>query len=196
MGGDIYPSDILRPWPEDRKSMPVRKRLPGVPDPENLLNELLAVIDGSKQRKRERAREGFAAARERRKRAARERAEQRLEAAQRREKEERRLRLESRGMPVHVLALNVMEPGKWYGTGDVERLAGIGRGVKVKLLQKLWPDRLVTRRLNPNYTGEVINPYRIHAGEIVEPKWLYSITPAGEAERERWRAMIQSADRG
>jgi hypothetical protein len=73
--------------------------------------------------------------------------------------------------------LAVMEPGKWYGRGDVVRMVGLERYARDKISIVAHQKGAVQRRRNPAWTP-------IRFGEPAEPLWLYRLTPYGEAWRE------------
>jgi hypothetical protein len=81
--------------------------------------------------------------------------------------------------------LQVMQPGEWYGAGDLVRAVGAGRDARCKLGQVLLPRRRVERARNPAWSTAPINPWRIMAGEVREPKWLYRLTGTTVSEAAR-----------
>lgn len=87
------------------------------------------------------------------------------------------------GARAHDRMLRRMVPGEWYGQRDIVRLAGCGREWSSKVHQVLRPQGLVERARNPAWRGP-LNPLRIMAGEMPEPKYVYRLTAKGEAMRE------------
>lgn len=86
--------------------------------------------------------------------------------------------------PIADRMLRAMEPGKWYGMGDLMRLAGTDRSGRSKVHQVLKAGGWIEKAANPRYAGPV-NPFRIiEMGEEPEPKHLYRLTQAGEVRRE------------
>jgi hypothetical protein len=83
--------------------------------------------------------------------------------------------------------ITALEPGAWFGAVDIARLTGLAvRSVRAILKQKLLPEGLVARGRNPDWVGNTRN---------VEPERLWSLTPAGELERERVRAPTLAGER-
>jgi hypothetical protein len=77
-----------------------------------------------------------------------------------------------------------MEPGSWYGVGDITRALGEPRSSRGVVQQVLLPRGLVRRARNPA-RGVRLNPWQIMAGGDQEPDWLYRLTEKGEAYRSR-----------
>jgi len=74
----------------------------------------------------------------------------------------------------------VMEPGKWYGRDDLRRAVGRSQDGRWKV-REMFVAGLLARAQNPAWRGTV-NPWEAMAG-LAEPKWLYRLTPMGEALR-------------
>lgn len=75
-----------------------------------------------------------------------------------------------------------MEPGGWYGRGDLIRFAGVGRYARGKVQQYLLARGYVERARNPEWR-RLPAPSEIMAGAEVEPEFLYRLTARGEMER-------------
>lgn len=87
--------------------------------------------------------------------------------------------------------LRVMEPGKWYGMGDVARLAGIDRTGRGKVHQVLLRRKWVEQARNPGWSAQIPNPWEIHSGAEPQPKNLYRLTEAGLQVRNRLAKTVK-----
>lgn len=80
--------------------------------------------------------------------------------------------------------LRVMEPGAWYGMGDVMRLAGAARHERGKLHQVLVKRGWVEKVQNPAWSGSIPSPWEIEAGAEPHPQHLYRLTGDGLARKQ------------
>jgi hypothetical protein len=72
--------------------------------------------------------------------------------------------------------VRVMEPGCWYGRGDLMHMAGFGPNTRGEIVRTLQANALAERvRYSKAGQGPSHNP---------EPWWLYKLTPKGEALRD------------
>jgi hypothetical protein len=88
--------------------------------------------------------------------------------------------------PGHDIAsrmIRAMEPGKYYGMGDIMRLAGAARHERGKVRQVLVKRRWVEMTRNASYSGRNLNPWEIMGGAEPEPETLYRLTEVGLARR-------------
>jgi hypothetical protein len=159
-------------------------RCPWNPDPETILADVLAAQDDRRRpgdsmlvRVRIAMAEGRARAKRERQRAARNRcyARQRARGTKYGAKS---------GWSIADRMIRIMEPGKWYGVGDLARALGEPRSSRAKMTQVLVPRGLVMRARNPA-RREKLDPWKILAGREQEPDWLYRLTEAGEAYRAK-----------
>ncbi|MEY9506929.1 alkylated DNA nucleotide flippase Atl1 [Bradyrhizobium diazoefficiens] len=79
--------------------------------------------------------------------------------------------------------LKAMEPGKYYGMGDLVRLIGEGRAARAKVHQVLVRRKWVEKARNPHWSGVVPSPDEIEAGAEPHPQHLYRLTEAGFLHR-------------
>lgn len=72
--------------------------------------------------------------------------------------------------------VRAMEPGEWYGMGDIARAAGVGREARGKVVQRLIPLGLIeaAENVDANHGPQKANE---------PPAKLYRLTAAGEALR-------------
>lgn len=162
-----------------------RRRPPWEPNPETILEDLMALDRRVKFPGEplpvwmvEAMRAGYRRWRQERKAKAAERSIARQRA---REAEQK-----ARGTIADRM-LAVMQPGQWHGRGDVIAAADIEPGSGKWKMRELLIAGLVERAANPAWTPEIINPWRIMAGEAPhEPRWLFRLTAAGERRRAAW----------
>lgn len=86
------------------------------------------------------------------------------------------------GEDIQSRMLKAMEPGSWYGRGDLMRMIGeirTSRGKVNVMLQRGW---LQSAR-NPAYSGSNPAPWEIMAGAEPHPERLYRLTEAGMVRR-------------
>jgi hypothetical protein len=74
--------------------------------------------------------------------------------------------------------LRAMQPGAWYGMGDIARMAGVDRSARAKVHQVLLRRRWIEKAKNPAFCGR-LDPWHILAGAEPEPQHLYRLTDAG-----------------
>jgi hypothetical protein len=74
--------------------------------------------------------------------------------------------------------LRAMQPGHWYGKGDIARMAGIHKSGRGKVHQVLLRRGWVEMAKNPAFRG-ILNPQEILAGAEPEPLHLFRLTDAG-----------------
>lgn len=79
--------------------------------------------------------------------------------------------------------LRAMNPGEWYGMGDLVRMIGEGREARGKVHQTLVKRGWVEKARNPAYSGETPSPDEIEAGAEPQPQHLYRLTEQGMARR-------------
>jgi hypothetical protein len=154
------------------------------PDPETILKDVLAALDDRRRpgdpmltRVRIAMDEGRARAKRERRRAARERcyARQRTRGTKYRAKG---------GWSIADRMVRIMEPGEWYGVGDLARALGEPRSSRAKMRQVLLARGLVSRTRNPA-KREQLDPWQIMSGQEQEPDWLYRLSGSGEAYRAK-----------
>lgn len=75
-----------------------------------------------------------------------------------------------------------MDPGAWYGRKDLTRLVGVPLGHGAKVSQVMEPRGIVRRAANPGWAP-------VRYGELQAPRWVYSLTPLGEALRDAVRLI-------
>jgi hypothetical protein len=162
----------------------MRLRVPWDPNPETILADVLAAQDdrwrpGDPMLTRVRIAmdEGRARAKRERQRAARKRcyARQRARGTKYRAKG---------GWSIADRMIRIMEPGKWYGVGDVARALDEPRSSRAKMTQVLLARGLVTRTRNVA-RHEQLDPWQIMAGREQEPDWLYRLSGSGEMHRAK-----------
>jgi hypothetical protein len=110
----------------------------------------------------------------------RARVERRQEATDRILAEVRKRNL-CRGVPGQTIAdrmLRAMQPGAWYGMGDVARLAGVHKSGRGKVHQVLLPRGWIEQASNPAFRGR-LDPWQIMRGAEPEPQHLYRLTELG-----------------
>lgn len=83
------------------------------------------------------------------------------------------------GADIASRMLKAMEPGKYYGMGDLMRMIGESRQARGKVVQVMLKRGWVTATQNPAWDGLTLNPWEIMAGAEPQPKTLYRITDAG-----------------
>ena len=81
-----------------------------------------------------------------------------------------------------------MEPGKWYGRGDLIQMADLTRSDRIKVDQVLLRYGLVQRARNPEWQG-TCDGKMTKASDALEPMWLYRMTSRGEAYCELLRMV-------
>lgn len=74
-----------------------------------------------------------------------------------------------------------MEPGGWYGRGDLIRLGGVARNSR-GIANQMMDRGLLERQPNPDYRYQQ-SPQEIMGGEDPQPMWLYRLTEAGGMKR-------------
>ena len=83
--------------------------------------------------------------------------------------------------------LAVMQPGQYHSRGDVIAAADIESGSGKWKMRELLVTGLVQRAANSTWKPEIINPWRIMAGEAPhEPRRLFRLTAKGERRRAAW----------
>jgi hypothetical protein len=86
-----------------------------------------------------------------------------------------------RALPGQSIAdrmLRTMQPGEWYGMGDIARMAGIHKSGRGKVHQILLRRGWVEQAANPAFRG-ILDPWQIMAGGEPEPQHLYRLTELG-----------------
>ena len=71
--------------------------------------------------------------------------------------------------------VKAMAPGEWYADRDLQNAMGAAEDQPVQVAA--LTEELIHKRRNPEWGGQ--NRY----GEMQAPKWLYQLTPKGEARR-------------
>ena len=89
----------------------------------------------------------------------------------------------AQGQDIASRMLRAMEPGCWYGMGDIMRLAGAQRHERGKVRQVLLKQGWVKVTHNGAHSGRRYSPDEIEAGAEPEPERLYTLTAAGLARR-------------
>lgn len=87
------------------------------------------------------------------------------------------------GQSIADQMLRAMEPGGWYGQGDLVRLIGAGRAERAKVHQVLLKRGWIEKARNPRWCGERPSPDEIEAGAEPEPQHLYRLTERGLRRR-------------
>jgi len=82
------------------------------------------------------------------------------------------------GQSIADRMLRAMQPGAWYGMGDIARMAGVDRSARTKVHQVLLRRRWIEKAGNPAYRGR-LDPWQIMRGMEPEPQHLYRLTEAG-----------------
>jgi hypothetical protein len=88
------------------------------------------------------------------------------------------------GQSIADRMLRAMQPGAWYGMGDIARMAGVDRSARAKVHQVLLRRRWIEKADNQAFRG-TLNPWQIMAGAEPEPKHLYRLTESGLRVRAR-----------
>lgn len=81
--------------------------------------------------------------------------------------------------------LKVMEPGSWYGAGDLARMVGETRQARGKVTQVMLRRGWVEAAHNPAWTSVAFSPDEIEAGAEPQPRRLYRVTEKGLAVRAK-----------
>lgn len=76
--------------------------------------------------------------------------------------------------------LRALQPGAWYGVGDMLKLSGLAHYFDSIVWQRLWPAGWIERARNAAY-----DPALVIFSKAREPQWLWRLTATGTAERER-----------
>jgi hypothetical protein len=83
--------------------------------------------------------------------------------------------------------MKAMEPGSWYGRGDLMRMIGADKDQRSTVRRIMLKRGWVESAPNPAFTGRRFTPQEIQAGAEPEPEKLYRLTDAGRrARRENW----------
>jgi hypothetical protein len=82
------------------------------------------------------------------------------------------------GQSIADRMLRAMQPGAWYGMGDIARMAGVDRSARAKVHQVLLRRRWIEKADNPAFRG-TFDPWQIMAGAEPEPQHLYRLTESG-----------------
>ena len=82
------------------------------------------------------------------------------------------------GQSIADRMLRAMQPGGWFGMGDIARMAGVDASARAKVHQVLLRRHWIEKADNPAFRG-TLNPWQIIAGAEPEPKHLYRLTDAG-----------------
>jgi hypothetical protein len=94
-----------------------------------------------------------------------------------------RVRNLCRALPGQSIAdrmLRAMQPGGYYGMGDIARMAGVSASARSKVHQVLLRRGWVEKARNPAFGGRPHpNPWQIMAGAEPEPQHLYRLTELG-----------------
>jgi hypothetical protein len=107
-----------------------------------------------------------------------------IKRAAERDKPRRRKYHRNFGWSIADRIVRTMEPGCWYGAGDLAQAVGApAKQGRSRIRQRLLRASLVERTANPEWTATHPNPWEVMAGAAVEPRWLYRLTGAGEAYR-------------
>jgi hypothetical protein len=114
------------------------------------------------------------------------------EAGERRRAEQVKVWRKGRDSAITARMLNVMQPGEWYGRPDIRDLSGVKRNSVHMRLAVIERAGLVRRALNPDFV-----PLQYRRGALGHfqpvdrpPQWLFTLTPAGEAERARLSYLL------
>jgi hypothetical protein len=94
---------------------------------------------------------------------------------------EARARNLSRALPGQSIAdrmLRAMQPGAWYGMGDIARMAGVDESGRAKVHQVLLRRGWVEKARNPAFRG-ILDPWQIMAGAEPEPLHLFRLSEFG-----------------
>lgn len=82
------------------------------------------------------------------------------------------------GQDIASRMLRAMEPGQWYGMGDLMRMIDESRSARSKVVG-LWRQGAIERVRNPAYSGLKLNPWEIMGGAEPHPQHLYRLTERG-----------------
>jgi hypothetical protein len=82
------------------------------------------------------------------------------------------------GQSIADRMLRAMQPGGWYGQGDIARMAGVDASARAKVHQVLLRRRWIEKADNSAFRG-TLNPWQIMAGAEPEPQHLYRLTESG-----------------
>lgn len=93
------------------------------------------------------------------------------------------------GQDIASRMLRAMEPGQWYGVGDLMRMTGEARTSRSKVHQVLLKQGWVEAARNPAWSGRTFSPDEIEAGAEPQPERLYRLTEDGM----RRRAALQGS---
>jgi hypothetical protein len=83
--------------------------------------------------------------------------------------------------------VTAMDPGAWYGRGDLVRAIGGERYARGKVLEA-WRAGWLERAANPSYVAKPAVPDGAWL-PVRDAEWLYRLTPAGEALRDAVRLL-------
>ena len=86
-----------------------------------------------------------------------------------------------RALPGQSIAdrmLRAMQPGEWYGMGDISRMIGASASARAKVHQVLLRRGWVEKARNPAFRG-ILDPWSIMAGAEPEPLHLFRLTELG-----------------
>jgi hypothetical protein len=86
-----------------------------------------------------------------------------------------------RALPGRSIAdrmLRAMQPGEWYGQGDIARMAEVSASARAKVHQVLVRRGWVEKARNPAFRG-ILDPWQIMAGGEPEPLHLFRLTELG-----------------
>jgi hypothetical protein len=146
-----------------------RRRPAWEPNPETMLEDLLALVQQQRADTWERRHAALAKRRAEAKARSQAIGERRWaeQVAARRAKQAPGL---GRRLVDHFV--RVMEPGNWYARNDI---AGREKARQGRFLQAVWRSGIAERSRNPAWDGK-------HTRND-EPHWLYRLTPKGEALR-------------
>ena len=159
----------------------MRRREPWEPNPDTILEDLIAWANNTRTSTGPRTFAEVEAAVAGKRRAARARRDV-AQAKRIAVMELAELERKARGT-MQARILRAMEPGLWYGAYDVLRAVDAPKGSHVWFSREARSGGLVGRQRNPAWSAKPVQPWRILSGEIREPKWLYRLTAAGEAKR-------------
>lgn len=98
-----------------------------------------------------------------------------------------------RGEGIAHRMLAAMQPGEWYGMGDLARMVGADRTARGKVHQVLVKRGWVEAARNPAYSGATLDPWEIMAGAEPQPERLYRLTERGYAERNKRACLDEQA---
>ena len=167
----------------------MRRRQPWEPNPATMFEDVLAAIDDGQgwrftRKGDQRLLCDIDAQKQSRRRntAAKQAAVTARAMARRREEWQRRQ--PAAGESIVKQMLGVMEPGKWYSVGDIQRGLGLERPARSKMRQVMARRGLVERAGNPAYDrAKAI----FHVDRA--PRWLWRLTRKGEEARRRLHSL-------